>query len=231
MNDREKGDSIFNSLLNVGVREAFEREMGVLPATEALNASHAPSPELDKTIRKLVRENRRKTKLQRFTKTLGRAAVWFFVLLGLSSAALLSVEATRNAIFNAVIEWQEKYTEIHFDETPARGSIYRPAHLPEGFSETSLDTFGTVTMLTYENGSGAVIVFDQTAADTGGISVDNEGTEYSEIEVAGGKGYLFEAATQEDSNVLIWQAGDTMFQLTSSVDAGELIRMAESLKK
>jgi len=147
---------------------------------------------------------------------------------------LLSVEATRNVIFNTIIEWHEKYTKVEFKDSATdskQSGVYQPSYLPQGFSQTSLTKLGNVHMLIYSNDTGETIIFSQWIYGSGASSVDNENKKYSEIEISGNKAYLFEAITEEDSNVLTWQAVGMVFELTSPIDSKELIHIAESLKK
>ncbi len=70
---------------------------------------------------------------------------------------LLSVEATRNAIFNAIIKKFDKYTEIKFNkgvEDETNNKLYSPIYLPQGFRETSVVTYGNSIMIIYTNNEG-----------------------------------------------------------------------------
>ena len=65
----------------------------------------------------------------------------------LLSVGLLSVEATRNVIFNTIIEWHEKYTKVEFKDSATdskQSGVYQPVYLPQGFSQTSLLKLGNV---------------------------------------------------------------------------------------
>jgi hypothetical protein len=103
-----------------------------------------------------------------------------FSFLGFLHCSFI-VEATRNVILNAFINVKEKYTEIQFKDSVKSDGIYRPAYLPEGFSETSNVSIGNAVILTYSNEAGEKIVLTQAPADTGSLSVDNENMTYTEV--------------------------------------------------
>lgn len=229
MTGKEKNEALFNALLRVSVNEAFQKEMDALPSDMEL-AAYAPSQELDGRIKKLIDNNNKTLKMRLFVKRLGRAAACIAVLFTLSSILLLSVKATRNVIFNAIIEWHDQNTTVQFADSAADSNVYRPAYLPEGFKETSTEKFGNTFTIVFSNGNRDEILFDQRPADSGTISVDNEHTNYSKVDVSGNTAYCFEALDEDGSNVLIWQSGGIVFSLTSQTDCEELIRMGESLK-
>jgi hypothetical protein len=230
MIDKEKNEVIFDALLKVAVSEALEKEVSLLPSDEEI-AEFQPTPEFDGRMKKLFQMNQRKASFQRMTKKVRKIAACVGILFTLSATLLLSVSATRNAILNAVIGWQEKYTEVKFDGTTEDSSTYLPSYLPEGYSKTSDDVSATGSTTVYTNSAGNQIILTQSPADSGADSVDNENTTYREINLSIGKAYLFEAKTADDSSVLIWQYNSYAFELSAQLNSTEMVKIAESLKK
>lgn len=233
MVSRDKNEEMFDALIKSAINDEFHKEIEALPTNEELNKLYTPSPELDMRIKKLIDKSYRKSKMQSFSKTILKVIACIAICFTLLSAGLLSVEATRNKIFNIIIEWHEKYTKVEFKDSATdskQSGIYQPSYLPDGFSQTSLKKLGNVDMLVYSNNTGETIIFSQWTYGSGSSSVDNENKKYSEIEISGNKAYLFEAIKEDDSNILTWQAGDMVFELTSSIESKELIHIAESLK-
>lgn len=233
----ERNDMLFDAILKAAVAEAFEKEIAGLPVHEALTG-YNPSSGLDKRIGSLIRNNYRKIRVKRFKKGFGKAAACLCVLLAVSSIVLMSVEATRVALFNAVLEWHDRYTQIQFEETDLQsgetsiqGGIYRPTYLPDGFSETTIKPGEIMTMIIYENEAEDKIIFTQEKAGTGTTAVDNEHTDYFEIQISGSKAYLFKAQEEDNASILIWENNGTVFNLLSVIDSDELIRIGESIKK
>lgn len=234
MTEEEQNEVLFNALLKVAVSEAMKNEIDTLPSNEELNKEYIPSPKLDKQIKKIINQNRIKSKIKLYSKRTRNIAAVIIIIFVLSSITLLSVEATRNAIFNAFVEEFGQYTEIQFQvsETDSEQSdIYRPAYIPEGFKEKSMQSYGNTIMLIYSDDAGVEILFKQRLADVGTSLIDNENTKYTEIEIDGNKAYLFEAMTRDDYSVLLWQSEGVVFELTSQISSDELINIGNSLKK
>ena len=164
----------------------------------------APSTNLDKRIGSLIRSSYRKTIAKRFIKV-GKAVACFCVVLTIISVILLSVGATRNAIFNAIVKWHEQYTEIRYEHSPHDTVIYRPSYLPEGFREISVKPTVNSTTVIYENESGDQIFFVQQQVENASMLVDNENADFIEISISGNPGFLFKASTDQDSSVLVWE--------------------------
>jgi hypothetical protein len=217
-------------MLRIAAGEAFEKEMSELPSEEELNKEYKPSPELDRRIDDILKDSLRKSKRHGRVKKFRRAAACVCVFFAVSAAVLMSVSATRTAIFNAFMNIREKYTEIQFKDSEKDGGLYRPAYLPEGFSESSNVTFSKATMLTYTNEAGEEILFTQAPADTGSLSVDNETMTYLEVKINGEAAYLFVSQSEDDINILVWETNGVMLELTSKISSDELVKIAENIK-
>jgi hypothetical protein len=231
---REEQDEIwFDALLKVSVSEALKNEMNTFPSNEELNGKYKPSSKLNRRVKWIITKGRIKSMIQIYGGILRKAAVCIIIILAVSSLTLFSVEATRNAIFNTFIERFDKYTEIKFKDPSTDdklSNIYRPAYLPEGFKEISTGSYGNTVMITYSNATGAEIRFKQRPAGTGTSLIDNENTDYKEVEINGNKAYLFEAMTKDDYSVLLWQSEGIVFELTSQIGIDELVRIGNSIK-
>jgi hypothetical protein len=229
MTEKEKNDLLFESLLKVAVKQTFDKELSELPSEEELGEEYRPSEELDRRIKSIIDSSFSKQNKRRSIKKLTRIAACVFIFLGVSSFVLLSVEATRNVILNAFINVKEKYTEIQFKDSVKSDGIYRPAYLPEGFSETSNVSIGNAVILTYSNEAGEKIVFTQAPADTGSLAVDNENMTYTEIKVNGVYALLFIADENEFPNKLIWQKDIMVFDISTKINREELVKIAENI--
>ncbi|NLP35754.1 MAG: hypothetical protein GX359_11305 [Clostridiales bacterium] len=96
--------------------------MDLLPSKEELDKKYHPSDELNRRIKRIIIRNRMDQKVHAYAKSARKIAVIIIILFTASSITLLSVGATRNAIFNLIIEHHDKYTEIRFDESAADGT-------------------------------------------------------------------------------------------------------------
>lgn len=225
----DKNDVLLDAMMKVAITAAYEKEIDSLPHEKEL-ADFKPSPALDKRITGLIKKSVRHAKTKHISKNFGKLVASICILLTIASIVLMSVGATRNAIFNAIIKWQEKYTEIKFGDS-SEDNIYRPTYLPEGFSEITVRNTGGSTIIIYENKEGNQVYFNQGKAENDTTLVDNENTDAFEIKISGNTAYLFSAKTEDDANMLIWQANGIVFKLTSVINSDELIHIGESVKK
>jgi len=233
MDSEEKKEELFDALLKMAVSDALKKDMDALPSNEELNKNFKSSQELNKRIKKIIFQGKIKSKTKHYVKSIRKLAACFIVILVLSSIALLSVEATRNIIYNALIDKFGNYTQIQFQDSVTEKKInsYRPSYLPKGFKEITNQTYGNTILQIYSNESNDEIVFKQRPAEEGAALIDNENTKYEEVEISGNTAYLFEALMKEDYSVLLWQAEGTVFELTSQISGDELIRIGNSLEK
>lgn len=233
MTREEKNKIWFDSLLRIATSEALKNETDLLPLKEELDEMYYPSDELNKRIKKIITINRLKRKVHNCGKIARKIAIVIIVLFAASLITLLSVEATRNAIFNAIIEKFDKYTEIKFNkgvEDETNNKLYSPIYLPQGFRETSVVTYGNSIMIIYTNNVGNEILFKQRPVETGTILIDNENTNCKEIKINGNEAYLFEAMTIDDYNILLWQSEGVVFELQALIKGDELIQIGNSIK-
>lgn len=94
MTEQEKSEIIFDAMMKIAVREAFEREMSELGSEEA-DETDKPSPELEKRVKRLIDKSYMKSKMRRYMKLAGKIAVCICITFTIIS---LSVRATRNAM-------------------------------------------------------------------------------------------------------------------------------------
>lgn len=224
-------DKLFDAVLKIAAEEALEQEMEEMPSCEELNEQYKPSPSLEKNIRKKLSRHKFKEKAMLYRKTAVKVAACITVVLVSSSILLLSADATRNYIFNAVIKWQEDHFSIQHDGSiESDKKILSPTYLPEGFTEVSIEVIGNIINITYENENGITIEFEQSPSKSTNLLVDNEDKEHEEIEINGHKAYLFITIVDDKSNTLLWEVNGVFFCIISEVEKDELILIAESIK-
>ena len=234
MTSEKRNKELFDSLLKAAISDALRDEMDALPSNKELNEKFSTSGELDKRIEKLNFKHKIKSKIGRFVKSNHKTAACLMVIIVLSSVTLLSVEATRNVILNAFVNQFGKYTQIQYDDSTADGQqmdIFRPAYLPEGYKKISEELYGNSALLVYSDESETEIVLKQRKAEEGTALIDNENTDYTEVDISGNTAYLFKTLKDDNYNVLLWKSRDVVFELTSKLDSDELIRMGRSMKK
>lgn len=234
MKKTELNDRLFNTVLKAAVEENFWRELDEMPEEKELRPEYLPSPALKQKIRQAVKKGNRRAVLQKIRKAAKRAAVIAVILISVVMGSLLSVEASRNAIFNSVLEWKADHVDIYFRQEekpqPEGTGIYKPQYIPEGFVESKSEKVGSAYRTEYQNREKVSIAFEQLPVSTGKTMMDTEHSTYQEIAMNGQKAYLLEAKTPGDETQIIWQVDKGSLKLSSKIDKKELIQMAESVK-
>ena len=107
---------------------------------------------------------------------------------------------------------------------------WRPTWLPEGYEEVEVWDVGVVCVTTYRNEEGEEIYFEYSAP-SGALTIDNEHSDYSEIEINGCKAHLFASNTEGKPSFLLWMNKEetAFFMLQGEAPPEDLIRMAESI--
>ena len=179
---------------------------------------HVPE-ELDKKCRNLIhkayQKERTKARIKKAVCFVGKTAAAWFVVIGLCTTLIVSVEALRTPVVNFIIEQHEKFTTINFGKDPVSPST-QPTTDPQTIlpSETPLDGFlpsgyalthyslrsnGTFIAV-YENVDGASITISSNIGD-GAINLDTENAKSSTVEIGKHVGYFVEKGTEL---IIVW---------------------------
>lgn len=231
MQRNDISEKLFDSILKIAAEEALEQEMVEMVSCEELNKEYRPSYNLDKKIKRIMLRYRIREKLFVWGKISGKIAVAMIIIIVISSTVLLSVKATRNYIFNAVIRWQEDHFSIQHDSNDDNNYniiIFRPTYVPAGFKEVSANVIGDIIKITYKNENEQVITLKQSPSQVSHILADYEDKSYIETEINGNKAYVF-SAIEDDNNNVIWEYDGILFNITSELEISELIMMGESI--
>lgn len=236
MDKRELRSRLFEAVLGTALQEDFRRELEGLPGPGS--DGWEPSAELDRKIERLIHDARHREARKKLRRNARRTAIAAALLLAVSFGSLMSVEASRNAIFNAIVSLRSDHAEIQFRDEESSGAqesengkVYRPTYLPAGFTESESMQSGPAFRTEYRNDGGASIYFFQSPLTESGYStVDTEHTIHREIEIKGQKAELFEADSADHKTSLLWQNTAASFMLTSTIASDELIHMAESVQ-
>lgn len=240
MNKPEMKNQIFEVMLQTAVKEHFEKELHELPAAKELTDDYDLSESTRKEIEKWIKAANHKASRLRMQKAAKRAAVIAAIIVPVSVVSLLSVEASRNVIFNAVINWASDHAAIQYQDgqassgepSPPENSEGKPRYLPEGFAETETRQTGSSITTEYQNNQGELIFFRRSSLPMeGAFSIDTEHTTRLEIEIQGEKASLFSANEPNTASFLLWKNHSYSFLLSSKISPKELVKMAESMTK
>lgn len=232
MQSNDINEKLFDSVLKIAAEEALEQEMEEMVSCEKLNNEYEPSPNLDRKIKRIILRYRYKGKLFVWGKAFGKIAIAMTIMILISGTVLLSVKATRNYIFNAVIRWQEDHFSMQHEDNESnyKFEALKPAYVPIGFSEVSKEIIGDIIIIIYQNENNQVIKLKQSPSQASHILADSEYKEYEEIVINEEKAYVFNAIEENDDNKVIWEYKGNIFTISSELASTELIMMGESIK-
>lgn len=237
MNSSELHNKLFNDMLKAAVEENLMNSLDALPPAEVLNQEDPFPNGFYKKLMRISKKYYRKSLFRRSSRIAKRAAVFAAVGIIISFGSLLSVEASRNVIFNSVKEWKADHVDIYFQEkngsegqaSNSGETLFDLPYLPSGFIKSKEMQIGPLYRIVYQNKENESIVFDQAPlSEEGKMMVDTEHTTYQEISINGQKASLFTAKTADDKTVILWQNGKTSLKISSKIGKDELIRMAEN---
>lgn len=198
------------------------------------------SPKADKRIfRKLEKrisyyENHKK--YSPIFESFKRVAVVVLAVLSMSFVGILGIEAVRESVFNAVIEWFDRSFNITFpDEDVATETIdrildYKEPILPEGYERYEIKKGSTKLFVEYEN-DDLLITYSQSLLSQFDTLVSNENTVVEDITVNGCKGIkaVYTAAGSTTTDI-IWKDDFYVYYLSSDIEYEELLKIAESVE-
>lgn len=131
---------------------------------------------------------------------------------------------------DTALKWEKNSTKTETIEMWDWQYLYLPTELPQGYVKLDQITQLNEIIITYgphETDVDKFITYLQYK-ELGYFSVDNEGTEVSEVFIGKNKGTLIQ---KENENVLFWNNGDFAFCIYSKIPVPDLMYFAEHLEK
>lgn len=239
MNKTEMKEQIFEVMLKTAVEESFERELKALPKEKDLTDEYKLSQPAKEKIEKTIRQTRHRSSMRRMGKIVKRAAIVLAIVIPVSLGSLLSVEASRNAIFNAFLNLKSDHADIQYQEetsssaqasSTSGSAVVLPAYVPAGFQRMQSVKNGKENITEYQNGSKDTILLRQSSLKDDNIAgIDTEHTTLKKITINGQEASLFTANAQKDNSYLAWKDHSSNFLLVSTIAPEELIKMAASM--
>lgn len=240
MSNQEMKNQIFEVMLQAAIKESFEKEVRAYPSADILTAEYDLSLATHRKIEKMIRDSRQKLAQLHIQKVAKKAAVIAAITIPVSIFGLFSVDASRNAIFNALLEWKSDHIDIKYqdnnqpdDKKPLNIPInLKPKYLPEGFIENQTLNAENKIIMKYENKEGVVISLEFTTITNEGInSLDIENATKKAVKINGTDAILFSAESPGDKSYLAWNNKDFHILLKSKISPEELVKIAESIEK
>lgn len=231
-------EKLFNTLIESAVEHDFLNEIDSIDWNS--KTEHIFSSTHMTKIRELLRAQRASYHWHSFLKTVSKVAVVILILLAVSFAGLMSVEAVRQEVFQIVVEWYEKYVDIFFERNHKAASIRPneseeggwmiPSYLPAGYEQSSIQRGRTALFITYLNEEGLKLSYGQTLQSVqDSLSLDREAYTLQPVEINEWQGMLFTPEDGVKAASLIWEDGRYVYQLSGVLDQEEILKIAESL--
>jgi len=219
-NDK-RNEKLLDAMFKVALEENIDREMENLPSLDELNQMFPKSAATDKRFKEIINPPTYESRRQKVRRLLARIAASLAIVFAISTVVLLTVEASRNFILNTIIRIQDDHMAFEFGDTPQDESIVGQAilvFLPAGFTYLSNNQLETRSTFIYGNEIGERIIVQKHHRLSLSAAADTENREYTEQQIGNQSVYIFEATENYYMHIVMWEDGDYVFNLISSID-------------
>lgn len=187
----------------------------------------------------MLKEEQKKRKWKERNKKLikiGKICACLFIIILISGTILISnVEAFRIKVYEIFFNEKSNYIDFKQIEIPYDNNgvipsdwngFWYPQQLPYGFALADFTRNGQVIDLVFKNENNDMIFFSQSPTDELNLLVDNTDQNPEKIEINSGTAFW---TSIEDSNLLMWDQGETFFLLQSELTKEDIIKIAENI--
>lgn len=226
---------ITDELLYAHAGAARDLWLSTLPKDEDL-PPFVPSARFERKMKRLLAQQRRSPGTNRALLYVRRTAVAAMIVLTVSFAGLMTVEAHREKVVEFVTHVFHELTDYRFvKEAPDTGEVVLPdltfGYVPEGFelTEDSMET-ATRRHFSYENTSGEFFRLTQQGITAEGdyrTILDTEDAQTYPITVNGNEGVF---NTKSGYSSILWSDGPVVYHLRGTIEPEELKAIAENLE-
>lgn len=187
-------------------------------------------------MKQLLAQQRRSPQTNRVILYTKRTVAAAMIVLTVSFAGLMTVEAHREKVVEFVTHVFHELTDYRFvKESPDTGEVVLPdltfGYVPEGFALTE-DSMETATRrhFSYENTSGEFFRLTQQRITADGdyrTILDTEGAQTYPVTVNGNEGVF---NTKNGYSSILWSDGPVVYHLRGTIEPEELRAIAEKLE-
>lgn len=225
-------DKFFDAMLEAAIEQDFQQEIDDIDWSRQIE--HIFSHEHVQKIRELFHVYR---KPQGFLKAASKIAVVIFILLSVSFAGLMSVEAVRQEVFQIAIQWYEKYVDVFFKEDnkkevsmPGQVRFLVPSYIPEGYDQNDTVRLRSALLITYVNTDGLELYYEQSLQlDKDSLSLDGEGFTLKQVEINKWNGIFLIPEDESKPTSLIWSDGIFTYQVSGYLNEDEILKIAKNI--
>ena len=193
----------------------------------------------DKIYKKLCKERKYYAKNENYSpvrEAFKRVAIIILITMSIGFTCVLSVDAAREALWEAIIEWSENY--FHFQYKPNDEVVEAPTEILE-YKEPTVDgrferyeiyKDSDLYIIEYEY-KDKLITYNQKPLHEYSTYISNLETELVEIYVNTNKGFkLIEKLDNDTQFGILWNDGRYAYTLFGNIEYEELLKIAESIK-
>ena len=173
-----------------------------------------------------------------------RIAVALLVAATLLFSACMCVEKIREAVFDIVTQWYERFItveviSIHEEQVDDNGNIINPPEtilvkkepvMDDGFEKFVVQDINRQYYLEYEK-DDILIAFRQTPFSDYAMLISNNDTEMLDVTINENNGkYTQYTANGTTEHSLIWTDGQYCYRIVGNISKEEAVRIAETIK-
>lgn len=189
------------------------------------------SQSFEKRMNKLIKRERRKERFQfrnllQYKKALAFSLVFFMAL-----TLTFTVQSFKERFFSIFTTTHKEYTTIEYisdEDVPSIEEIplRYPVYVPEGFELVEEETHPLFVYRIYRDSNGSEIMYHFQSIATGTLMLDTEDTELKNMKILDREVQYF---TNKGMTTVLWDDTISTYQISSSLELDELIKMVESI--
>lgn len=216
-----------NEKFRNAIHEAMERDYRNLTNS---SEKHIFSPKFEKRMKRLIK--RRNKPYYRIVNTsVKRAACIAAAVLIVSSTAIMSVDALRNAFIDFIVSVYEKFSIIFTEDKKAPEIIEEIYNITYDLNDYTIDyhEYNEIFRNTVYVKDDYVIDFSQYIKSAYDLLINTENAETIAIDLNGNEAVYF--YDNHNYSHIIWDNGDYIIDISSNLDKNKLINIAKSVEK
>lgn len=193
--------------------------------------SFSESEHYKRKMRRLIKNQKRS--YWKYFNTVGKKIAILFIILALSFAMSLNIQAIRSPVFGFFENIFEKFSEIFIDNSKISEypttieEIYTLTGLPEGFTETEHEVSAMIVKTTWQNKDEKIRLYQRLLS--GKATLDTEYSDYQRVEY---NGYEVLYVKKERATSVFWHNGRYRFSIDwyDTISIEKMLELTTKLK-
>lgn len=214
-------DKVLDTLIDEASAEAYRKEA-------EYNAPEVSfSPEHERNMQKLFKNERRKYNLRRAYSVAGKVACFVVAIAIVMGIAISSVEAWRTKFLNFFYDKEAPNTVIRFSETVHNSysnDMVDIGYIPEGFKIEKDKSWENNLFLKFKNEKNFFQI--KRNNDSLKMAINTEKGTLENIRI---KGYDGVYIAKKFERIILWHDGVYTYRINSNLEKNEIVKIAESI--